>query len=230
MTFLKMPIRNSTCSHVGWRFSPKRQKSFVFRSPTRFLIQIFFIGLRDVRTSCKRDFWVGGRFFTLIGGGFLAENQKNHFFALYGRSKNRSKKARFWPSRSSKLNGWGGCVLCFQVAVHRGANEHFLMNLQVWGKTVAIIFCIFSPVSMCDRTMVPSTTLESFKSGAFVVPGSTGGDLQTHTKTTMSPLRVFGRDGRKLRFRLYVHICQSLISQCARCKKIWSSSIFFKFH
>ena len=68
----------------------------------------------------------------------------------------------------------------------QGANEHFLMNLQVWEKTVAIIFCIFSPVSMCDRTMVPSTTLESFKSGAFVVPGSTGGDLQTHTKTTMS--------------------------------------------
>ena len=66
----------------------------------------------------------------------------------------------------------------------QGANEHFLMNLQVWEKTVAIIFCIFSPVSMCDRTMVPSTTLESFKSGAFVVPGSTGGDLQTHTKTT----------------------------------------------
>ena len=43
-TFLKMPIRNSTCSHVGWRFSPKRQKSLVFRTPTRFLIQIFFIG------------------------------------------------------------------------------------------------------------------------------------------------------------------------------------------
>ena len=43
-TFLKMPIRNSTCSHVGWRFSPTLQKSLVFRTPTRFLIQIFFIG------------------------------------------------------------------------------------------------------------------------------------------------------------------------------------------
>ena len=72
----------------------------------------------------------------------------------------------------------------------QGANEHFLMNLQVWEKTVAIIFCIFSPVSMRARTMVLSTTLESFKSGAFVVPGSTGSDLQTHTKTTMS--RRFG--------------------------------------
>ena len=30
--------------YVGWRFPPKRQKSFVFRTPTRFLIQIFFIG------------------------------------------------------------------------------------------------------------------------------------------------------------------------------------------
>ena len=70
----------------------------------------------------------------------------------------------------------------------QGANEHFLMNLKVWGKVVAIIFCIFSPVSMCDRTMVPSTTLESFKSGAFVVPDSTGCDLQTHTNITMSRL------------------------------------------
>ena len=95
-------------------------KKVILRIVTSFSIQIFFIGLRNEWTSCKHDFWVGGRFLTLIGGGFLAENQKNHFFALYGRSKNRSKKARFWPSRSSKLNGWGGCVLCFQVAVHRG--------------------------------------------------------------------------------------------------------------
>ena len=130
-------------------------KNVYLRNATSFSIQIFFIGLRDEWTSCKRDFWVGGRFFTLIGGGFLAENQKNHFFALYGPSKNRpkknfgqkkfrtknssgpkntnkknkkqktkkqksAKKARFWPSRSSSLNGGGGYVLCFQVAVHRG--------------------------------------------------------------------------------------------------------------
>ena len=106
-----------TYTHAGWRMGIF--KNVILRVATSFSIQIFFIGLRDEWTSCTRDFWVGGRFFTLIGGGFLAENQKNHFFALYGRSKNRSKKARFWPSRSSKLNGWGGCVLCFQVAVHR---------------------------------------------------------------------------------------------------------------
>ena len=116
----------------------------------------------------------------------MAENQKNHFFALYGRSKNRSKKSSILAKSEQQAErlGWVRFVLPSSSA--QGANEHFLMNLQVWGKTVAIIFCIFSPVSMRDRTMVLSTTLESFKSGAFVVPGSTGDDLQTHTKTTMS--------------------------------------------
>ena len=43
-TFLKMPTRHPACLYVGWRFSPKHQKSFDFRIPMRFLIQIFFIG------------------------------------------------------------------------------------------------------------------------------------------------------------------------------------------
>ena len=108
-----------------------------------FFYSNLFIRLRDVWTSCKRHFWVGGRFFALIGGGFLAENQKNHLFALYGRSKNRSKKARFWPSRSSKLNGWGGCVLCLQLAVHRG-----LISILCWiygfgKKRFELIFAYF---------------------------------------------------------------------------------------
>ena len=133
--------RNPTCEHVELRMGIF--KNVFLRNATSFSIQIFFIGLRDEWTSCKRDFWVGGRFFTLIGGGFLAENQKNHFFALYGRSKNRPKKARFWPSRSSKVNGWGGCVLCFQVAVHRG-----LMSISWWiyrfgGKRLQLFFAYF---------------------------------------------------------------------------------------
>ena len=48
-----------------------------------------------------------------------------------------------------------------------------------------IIFSIFSSIFTCDGPMVPITTLVSFKTGADVVPGSTWGDLQTHTKTTM---------------------------------------------
>ena len=124
--------RHPTCEHVELRMGIF--KNVILRVVTSFSIQIFFIGLMDVWTSCKRDFWVGGRFFTLIGGGFLAENQKNHFLHCMVEAKIGQKKARFWPSRSSKLNGWGGCVLCFQVAVHSGANEHFLMNLQVWVK------------------------------------------------------------------------------------------------
>ena len=176
--------------------------------------------------------WFLGRskVFTLIYGGFFAENPKNHFFALYGRSKNRSKKARFWPSRSSKLNGWGGCVLCFQVAVHRGLMSIFWWIYRFGKKRLQVFFCIFSPVSMCDRTMVPSTTLESFKSGAFVVPDSTGGDLQTHTKTTMS--RRFGclvEMDEKCDFCntcLYGTQCEWVMSQCGHCKK-YSTPRFF---
>ena len=120
---------------------------------------------------------------------FGRKSEKSLCCAVWSKQKSAQKSSILAKSeQQAERLGWVRFVLPSSSA--QGANEHFLMNLQVWEKTVAIIFCIFSPVSMCDRTMVPSTTLESFKSGAFVVPGSTGSDLQTHTKTTMS--RCFG--------------------------------------
>ena len=83
-------------------------------------------------------------------------------------------------------SGWVRFVLpCISA---QRANQYFLMNLRVWEKLRKLFFRYFhrfSPIFTCDRPMVPITTLESFKSGACVVPGSTWGDLQTHTKTTM---------------------------------------------
>ena len=95
-------------------------KNVVLRVATSFSIQIFFIGLTDVWTRWKHDFWIGRRFLTWTGGGFWRKNRKKHFFALYARVQNRSEKPRFSQSRCRKLTERGGCVLCFHVAVHRG--------------------------------------------------------------------------------------------------------------
>ena len=117
----------------------------------------------------------------------------------------------------------------------QGANQFLLTNPRVWGKRFQLFFayfCIFSPVFMCDRTMVPSTTLESFKSGSSVVPDSPWGDLQTHTKTTVS--RLFGclvEMDEKCDFCntcLYGTQCESVMSQCARCKNKTPTPIFLK--
>ena len=144
------------------------------------------------------------------------------------------KKARFWLSRCSTLTSQGGCGLYFQVAVHRG-----LISILWWipgfGENdfnyFFAYFWRFSPVFMCDRTMVPSTTLESFKSGSSVVPDSPWGELQTHTKTTVSCL--FGclvEMDEKCDFCntcLYGTHCERVMSQCGHCKKIFPSSFFF---
>ena len=63
-------------------FSPKRLKSFVFRSPTRFLIQIFFIGPKIHCSLCK--YMISHHYCSLLlifrfsaflwWGAFLAKN------------------------------------------------------------------------------------------------------------------------------------------------------------
>ena len=95
-------------------------KNIILRVATSFSIQIFFIGLTDVWTRWKHDFWICWRFLIWTGGGFWRKNRKKHFFALYVRVQNPSEKPRFSQSRCSKLTGGYGCVLCSQVAVHRG--------------------------------------------------------------------------------------------------------------
>ena len=59
------------------------------------------------------DFWRGP------AEGFGGKIEKA-LFALYARVQNRHEKPRFSQSRCRHLRGQGGCVLCFQVAVHRG--------------------------------------------------------------------------------------------------------------
>ena len=52
--------RHPTYKHAGWRIGIF--KNVVLRVATSFSIQIFFIGLTDVWTRWKHDFWIGGRF------------------------------------------------------------------------------------------------------------------------------------------------------------------------
>ena len=113
-----------------------------------------------------------------------------------------SKKITFWDCAKSVIKS-PILVKCVQLANRsgwlrfvllrsspQGANHYFLVNLWVWEKTIEPIFCTFSSMLACDRAMVPSTTLESFKSGACVVPGSTWNDLETHINKTTG--RCFG--------------------------------------
>ena len=55
----------------------------------------------------------------------LAEKSKKALFCTICSVQNRSEKPRFSQSRCSKLTGRGGCVLYFQVAVHRGLMSFF---------------------------------------------------------------------------------------------------------
>ena len=113
-----------------------------------------------------------------------------------------SKKITFWDCAKSVIkssilakcvqlaNGSGWLRFVLLSSSPQGANHYFLVILWVWEKTIEPIFCTFSSMLACDGAMVPSTTLESFKSGACVVPGSTWDDLQTHTNKTTG--RCFG--------------------------------------
>ena len=112
------------------------------------------------------------------------------------------RKITFWDCAKSVIkssilakcvqlaNGSGWLRFVLLSSSPQGANHYFLVILWVWEKTIEPIFCTFSSMLACDRAMVPSTTLESFKSGACVVPGSTWDDLQTHTNKTTG--RCFG--------------------------------------
>ena len=71
--------------YVGWRFPPKRQKSFVFRTPTRFLIQIFFNGPQIHSTLSK--YLISRHYSSLL----LTTAHFSSFSTIPGKWKNRGK-------------------------------------------------------------------------------------------------------------------------------------------
>ena len=144
--------------------------------------------------------------------------------------QNRSKKARFRPSRCSKLIGGYGCVLCSQVAVRRGLISIFWWIYRFTKNCEKKKFDIFIDFHVWSTDGPHHNPGELQKRSLCGSRQHLGWPTNTHKNNHEPLLWVFGRDGRKLSFGLYVHIWKSVICQRKANKTNFPSSIFFILH
>ena len=125
--------------YVGWRFPPKRQKSFVFRTPTRFLIQIFFIGPEMHFNLWK---YVNPRHYSSL---LVLTSHFSSFSVIPGMRKIEENSVK-WTLVSSNDEQWRATVYFYKLQGYSGPiKKIWVKNISRVEKTseIGVSVCVF---------------------------------------------------------------------------------------
>ena len=125
--------------YVGWRFPPKRQKSFVFRTPTRFLIQIFFIGPEKHFNLWK---YVIPRHYSSL---LVLTSHFSSFSVIPGMRKIEENSVK-WTLVSSNDEQWRATVYFYKLQGYSGPiKKIWVKNISRVEKTseIGVSVCVF---------------------------------------------------------------------------------------